>query len=492
VVRQWVVSSGNVVNGTDGDDVIELRLNAEATELSIYLNPSPGSAPALVIPDDGNTRFSFVVNGLGGNDRLILPPRGPTFGPRYAFNTASFNGGEGDDAIEFSINDDDVVTTLHEDHLSTDFGDRLDVAGVEALKMNVVGPEGGDLHIAGPVPYQVQYHGTADTGALNIFGEPGDDLVRLSDSQITYGAFSASYSGIGSVSIQGQEGNDTIVVDSALDPSIRYFFDGDEGNDLLRITGGEISFFGPATVNSPVLLDTFDLELSGDARLNVPQNLTFENVKLNSPDARLNLLNGAALKAQSLTITDGLVDISTGGLVLSDMLTETVRELIVAGRGSTGGTASGRWNGSSGVTSSAAAEAFLAGNKESRSVGYARNGDLLQLINTFLGHHVVEGDVLVRFTKNADANLDGVVNNNDITLLAGNYRPGTPGKHWHNADFNYDGETNNNDITTLAGFYAPNEAPIPSGTSDDEIVLRRSDKPRLIRSFFADTSTILD
>jgi hypothetical protein len=146
-----------------------------------------------------------------------------------------------------------------------------------------------------------------------------------------------------------------------------------------------------------------------------------------------------------------------------------------------------------GITSSTAAAEAVTGS-ERFSVGYARNGDLLQKFNTFFGVSVGDDDVLVRFTRNADANLDGVVNNNDITLLAGFYRPGTPGRHWHQANFNYDEETNNNDITILAGFYRPSDPPVgPEGgaetpTAEAAVSSGSFNKGTPIQSFFDDSS----
>jgi hypothetical protein len=133
---------------------------------------------------------------------------------------------------------------------------------------------------------------------------------------------------------------------------------------------------------------------------------------------------------------------------------DELRERLIAGRGvEPGGVADGRWNGESGLGSRMAADAFMSNGKETLSVGYALNAELLHPYTVFGGENVSPSDVLVTVTQNGDANLDGVVNNNDITVLAGNYRPGATGKHWHHADFNYDGTVDNLDITILAAFY---------------------------------------
>jgi hypothetical protein len=169
----------------------------------------------------------------------------------------------------------------------------------------------------------------------------------------------------------------------------------------------------------------------------------------------------ANLKIQSLSITnDALLDLADSALIIDAGNLDQIKNHLSNGRGApTGGVANAPWTGTRGITSSSAA-AFNQGGNERRSVGYARNGDLLVPYDQFAGEDVDEDDILVRYTKNGDANLDGVVNNNDITILAGFYRPGQVGRHWHQADFNYDGFTDNNDITILAGFYKPDEPPV--------------------------------
>ena len=66
--------------------------------------------------------------------------------------------------------------------------------------------------------------------------------------------------------------------------------------------------------------------------------------------------------------------------------------------------------------------------------------------------------MLVKFTWRADANLDGIVNLSDLTILAGNYSK-TSGVSWANADFNGDGTVNLSDLTILAANYNKGTAP---------------------------------
>jgi hypothetical protein len=232
----------------------------------------------------------------------------------------------------------------------------------------------------------------------------------------------------------------------------------------------------------------------GNAQVNFANGQTLGVLNL-TDNARLNLPVGKkALRVGSFSMAPGaLMDLADNALIIDNGNAEAIRPLLVAGRGGAGGVSNGKWNGSSGITSSTVAAADV--TSEVRVLGYAINGELLVKYQTFAGVSVDDNDLLIRYTKNGDANLDGVVNNNDITILAGNYRPGTPGKHWHQADFNFDGEVNNNDITILAGNYRPDEPPVTAaaasaessapgapvsgaaGGDDDEVVAKSAPQP---------------
>jgi hypothetical protein len=55
----------------------------------------------------------------------------------------------------------------------------------------------------------------------------------------------------------------------------------------------------------------------------------------------------------------------------------------------------------------------------------------------------------VKYTLYGDANLDGVVNGSDFTILAGSLGKSVNG--WDKGDFNYDGVVNATDFTMLIG-----------------------------------------
>jgi ELWxxDGT repeat protein len=178
-------------------------------------------------------------------------------------------------------------------------------------------------------------------------------------------------------------------------------------------------------------------------------------------------LGGGASVIASLTIDAGAtLDITDNALVIDYAGTSpvaTVREKILSGRGGAG--LGKPWNGT-GITSSTAAETNRSA-PESRSVGYAENALLpLGAYSTFRGQTVDATSVLIAYTRTGDANLDGVVDNDDVTIVGANYAPGAAkpaGSAWALGDFDYNGFVDNDDVTLLGVFYqTQGAAPPPS------------------------------
>ena len=127
----------------------------------------------------------------------------------------------------------------------------------------------------------------------------------------------------------------------------------------------------------------------------------------------------------------------------------TVRQQILAGR--CGADLGATWNGQ-GITSSAAAAA----EPESRSIGYAENAALpLGPYTNFRGQPVDETSLLLAYTRTGDANLDGIVNDDDVTIVSAAYAPGISQPPCALGDFDYNGFVDDDDVTLLGVFYDP-------------------------------------
>jgi hypothetical protein len=131
-----------------------------------------------------------------------------------------------------------------------------------------------------------------------------------------------------------------------------------------------------------------------------------------------------------------------------------VRQQILAGRGGSG---LGKTWGGLGITSSAAAAAPI----ESHSVGYAENSAMpLGPYSLFRGQPVDETSLLIAYTRTGDANLDGVVNDDDVTIVGATYAPGVRNPSWAFGDFDYNGFVDDDDVTLLGALYDPSAAPL--------------------------------
>jgi len=151
-------------------------------------------------------------------------------------------------------------------------------------------------------------------------------------------------------------------------------------------------------------------------------------------------VNGALSQAGG-----GKVDLANNRLVVDYLPGDgtpiaSIRAALVSGY------AGGAWNGP-GIGS--------AGISATRALGYAEASEALGADGGMFGGEGVDGSaVLVRYTLAGDANLDGVVDFNDLVKLAQNYNTSPAGAStWYRGDFNYDGSVDFNDLVKLAQNY---------------------------------------
>ena len=159
----------------------------------------------------------------------------------------------------------------------------------------------------------------------------------------------------------------------------------------------------------------------------------------------------------------GTLDVTNNGLVVDYPVAgpnpgAQIRNQIISARGAPG--LIGTWDGE-GITSSTSAAA-----PDSTSVGYAVNGDMpLGAVTTFRGETVDPTSVLIRHTRIGDANLDGVVNDDDVTIVGASYAPGVPQPSWALGDFDYNGFVDDDDVTLIGAFYNTSAAPLAAPAS---------------------------
>jgi len=139
----------------------------------------------------------------------------------------------------------------------------------------------------------------------------------------------------------------------------------------------------------------------------------------------------------------GLLDLTNNGLVVENGNLALITADIKSG-------ANGLvWNGSAGITSSTAA----GDTRHLTALGVMQNsslsGDPLysSSFDGTTGLSLTTSDVLVKFTYYGDANLDGIVDGSDYSLIDNGYLNHLTG--WQNGDLNYDGIVDGSDYTLI-------------------------------------------
>ena len=114
---------------------------------------------------------------------------------------------------------------------------------------------------------------------------------------------------------------------------------------------------------------------------------------------------------------------------------------------------------SNAFTASSRSSNAVAINPESRSIGYANNGSLpLGSYSTFRGQPLDATSVVMTFTVTGDADLDGKVDDDDVTIVGATYAPGASQPHWALGDFDYNGFVDDDDVTLLGALYNTDQA----------------------------------
>jgi len=176
---------------------------------------------------------------------------------------------------------------------------------------------------------------------------------------------------------------------------------------------------------------------AGKMLVSIPGSRELELVRIDD-QARVEVAAGvhAVVRIEDLFIGgDGVLDVNDNELIIGNSSVEVIGGLIKTGR------ADGAWTGV-GITSSEAKNRPFAG------LAAVADG---------------QGDVVVKFTWNGDANLDGVVNADDYFLIDSGFITQKPG--WYNGDFNYDGVVNADDYFLIDSAFLGQSGPLAGGES---------------------------
>jgi autotransporter-associated beta strand protein len=287
------------------------------------------------------------------------------------------------------------------------------VDGVGTLAINRLGTAGDHVTTGFDCPISVTESGTFAVDHRGAFVGPSLPTVRYRGTTTSTGTITLE--GDATVSVTNSAGGtaEVILAGSLVAPAGAAFTKAGDQTLTLACSG---SVSGPTRVadgtlriTAPGLLASSSVTVAGSATLAV------------APATQVGV-HGLSLAAT------GLVDVTSGGLTIVAGFTPTALVArIIEGRGD------GSWNGTSGITSSAAA-ADLA-RSIPRAVGWLDNGG---------------GSVTASYAAQGDTNLDWNVDILDAAnfLAGGKFDSGTIAT-WNEGDFGYDGAV---DILDAADF----------------------------------------
>jgi hypothetical protein len=428
-----------------GDDVANIGTDSlDAITAPISFGGEYGN-DQLIVHDCGFTMLGLPAGNFRSDSYTVTStsiartaaPGGPAFGG-ISFGTVenvTLDASHGANSITVSATDVGVTT-------------------------NIIGESGNDQITVGT--------GSFDTllGPVYVDGSSGNDTVTLNDSafayadtytidtpsagltQVTRPVF--GFAGVSSrscdVTLRAQDGNNAITVNNTYSPVTVEALGGDDrvfvnqtrsaapvhvisgAGDHDDVTAGDTSGSG---VNAEVIFDqperlgTLSIALGG--KVSVPGNTSF---------LYMHRVNNDAGGTLDLYKNDAMIDPEIADPFV---LARTTNQVIHGRDG-------GSWTGY-GLTSSAAA--LNAGSSHRTALALVGGSDYLALGvgATFHGRTVNPGAVVIKYTYEGDANLDGAVNVADLGILATNWqRPGG----WSRGDFNYDGTINVADLGMLS------------------------------------------
>ncbi len=357
------------------------------------------------------------------------------------------------------------------------------IAGTLSPAVGAPSPSSPVQDIQASVDVHIPEHATTLEFNLTVNNPGNDDLLTVLIGNTVIGQVDLATQQIsgGGVQLWVQDYADQVVTLTFAVPTAASTTDFVIGNLNFATTAAVYTLTGVPGAQT-LTLNSGSLAFSEDLAATYP-NLTLAlmpntSVVFNSSQhlAALSLSGGAvslapggnkALVTNSLSISNGgKLDLADNALIVDYVGASNlsaVKNYILTGRGGTDfGMAS--WNGP-GINSSVAA----AQDGFSFAIGYVENSFLPNLgvasYSAFMGQTIDGTSILVRYTRGADATLDGVVNSDEVTIMGLNYNSVGTGD-WFLGDFDYDGKCDSDDVTSLGLLYNPTAPPLSPAFSN--------------------------
>jgi hypothetical protein len=413
------INTADAVYGTTGNP---LNASAFLRQTGQAVLTEPGVTTAAAIPR--NATALNTTDPDSGLERFTYDPEG-----NLSFDKHDINR---DGVVDFN---DAVLVDQFNGESYTNHTQQLAATeqtpftgAVQSISLTYVQQIDGESSIS--VADQAELDtGLTGVGNTNWYGY---NLTKSGPDTITWSRTGGTVTVYPTASFQISSG--TVHIYSAVDPFTDSTATGTDTTKSLNITvtsGGTLQYTGASTAG--VQLD----------RLNTLSIGSGGTVLLDPAPVHA---NHTLLLVGGLTIaTGGKLDLGNNDLDVQNGSFSTLETLVSQNYNN------GLWNGSNGITSSAAASdtAHLTTlgvilNNAGGSTRIYGSGTALGL---FDGSNPAVTDVLIKYTYYGDANLDGVVDGSDYTKIDAGFNAQLTG--WINGDFNYDGKIDGSDYTLI-------------------------------------------
>ncbi|HEY7086552.1 MAG TPA: hypothetical protein VH518_00605 [Tepidisphaeraceae bacterium] len=440
---QVTTSTGKTINYSGGDGV---TLNANGGLNFIQVKSSSSAAP-------------FIINGAAGDD--IVSVGNGNFDANIHSNV-TFNGDAGSDQLVIDNTTDNTLESQSIDGTSFTDGKTVSTSGVENFELNT-GPGGGTVNV-NALGFYAFLDGnsgpdTINVGTGNLDTTLGADMLIWDAELVTlddhltgaadiynFGNFgfrknnaghTVGFNNVGNVVLKCNDLSNMINVSQFSTPLTIL---GNGGSDTLNETGAAFTVGPNVTFDGGAAEDTVNVNPGSGGGSPVCtlaanyQDLVTINVGANG---KLVIPTNSIADVSTVFSLGGVIDMAGGALIKRNaggQLTQFLTRI-------KNGYANGAWNGTTGpsINSSLAASTALGDG-----VGFANSGALFPTFPaTFMGVSVNSSDMLVRYTRYGDADLDGDADGVDIGRWATHFTGelgGTGSRTWSDGDWDYDGD----------------------------------------------------
>jgi Ca2+-binding RTX toxin-like protein len=497
-----------------GNAIVDLRLNGngsvDSKPVGAVINVNDGYvlSGGLTIgtgaANDQLTLDKMIIFGApqvatrGGNDRIDRATASPSYSDiqggdgddTYVYGTNSMPdtviefSSRGIDTFDFSAATSSVTFTLAANFENVRGGSANDALTGNSDQNLLVGNGGNDTLTGGLGNDVYTYEGSPaswgtdtriDSGGVDrldyslatggisvtlldvspiedVAGSPFDDTINGNNGPNTI------YSTGGKDVVTGNGGNDTFIAGVGIvSPGNASTFDGGSGTNSIIARGSTVAY-----VNGTATGGVLNTQVSTGAKLYTDE-LNQNSLAISDVNSRVTLtVDGSfantASVIKSLSIDLGAtLDVNDQALIIDytgASPLNLIRGWIINGRGGAG-IGNATWLGT-GITSTVAAS-----DPDALAVGYAENSALpLGAYPEFRGVAVDETSILIAYTRSVDTNLNGIVDNDDVTVVGAAYAPGTPNPYWYLGDGDFSGFVDDDDITLLNALYDPSAQPV--------------------------------